>query len=137
MVLRLLLLAVAFAAGLALASFWAGEREPVRVESPPIVRQNDPERGSPPVAWLSGRIVAVTDERVILQEGEDGPTVRLRRFAEGATSFHRLRDGKWRDMPPAEASATGGRTACIESLFDSGEFLALRVFLDSSCSPLP
>lgn len=138
MILRLALLAAAFGAGALLGASWTDGDRPVRdgEARSPVVKQNDPDPGAPPVVWLSGRLVAVTEERVLLQEG-DGPTVRLRRFAEGATSFHRLDGGAWREIAPARASAAGGSRACIEALLDDGDFLALRVFLGASCSPAP
>ncbi len=136
MVGRILLMAVAFAAGAFVALNWLDSEEPEVTGATPRVEQRDPAPGDPPVVWVSGTLTAVTDARLEVQEGE-GPTIRMERFAAGATSFQRLRGGRWRELPEARAEEQVGSPVCVEALHDEGDFLALRVFLDTTCSPRP
>jgi hypothetical protein len=60
----------------------------------------------------------------------------LERLAEGATDFYRLEGEGWRELSPEEVELLEvGERACVEALLDGGTFLALRVFLASSCGP--
>lgn len=114
---------------------WRDARGPtVPVDGVPVVRQNNPDPGSPPILWVSGTIQEISRDRITIQEGS-GPTLDLARFAGGATRFHRLSSGGWLRIPPAVASAAAGEEACIEALLDEGELLAIRVFLEAACSP--
>ncbi|HEX6261967.1 MAG TPA: hypothetical protein VF097_03865 [Actinomycetota bacterium] len=136
MIRRLLWVMVLLAAGAAAGYVWRDARPQAAAprNAPPVVEQNDPDPGGPPVVWLSGTLRDVTEERLTLQEGV-GPTLDLTRFAGGATRFHRLGPGGWARVPREEADAAAGQDACIEALLDQGELLAIRVFLGATCSP--
>jgi len=134
---RLILLALAFAAGAASAYLWLGAPEPAAsFGGVPVVRQNDPAEGTPPVVWVSGRLISVEEGRLTIREGE-GPEIRMRRFAEGATSFHRAEEGEWARLEGPSIASSEGQAACVEALLDESELLALRVFVGAGCSPVP
>lgn len=99
----------------------------------PIVEQEAPGPDDPPVVWITAEIESVSAQEVIVREG-DGPEIRLGRFAAGATRFLRLDGGEW---VRASASPGPGTPVCVEALLDDDRFLALRVFLDATCSPVP
>jgi hypothetical protein len=63
-----------------------------------------------------------------------GPTVTLTRLAEGATSFFRASGGAWHRLA-AQAQVPAGGPACVETLMDGQNLLALRVFLGAGCGP--
>jgi len=135
MIRRLLLVAVLVGAGVAAGYLWRDARAPTPpLGGAPVVQQNHPDPGNPPVLWVSGTIREVARDRITIQEGS-GPTLDLTRFAGGATRFHRLGPGGWLRIPPDEAVAASGEDACIEALMDEGELLAIRVFLQATCSP--
>lgn len=136
MIRRLLWLVILVGAGVGAGYLWRDARTPTPPEGgTPVVQQNDPDPGSPPVVWLSGRIREVAEDRITIQEGA-GPTLDLTRFAGGATSFHRLDVDGWVRLPRVQADAAAvGLDACIEALLDQGEMLAIRVFLEATCSP--
>ncbi len=136
MIGRILVVALAFGAGVLATRTWLDTREASGSGDVPRVEQNDPGRGDPPVVWVSGTVTAITETRLDVREGE-GPTVRMTRFAAGATSFHRLRGGEWREVPTEEVGSPVGRRVCVEALLDDGDVLALRVFLGAACSPRP
>lgn len=134
---RLLLVALAFAAGAGATYLWLDEpRTTASIGGIPVIRQHDPEPGTPPVVWVSGRLVSVEGSRLTVREGE-GPELVMRRFAQGATSFHRLENGAWLRLDAASIGAASGQAACVEALLDDGELLALRVFVGAGCSPVP
>jgi hypothetical protein len=100
-----------------------------------VVDESEPGPGDPPVAWLDGHLAEVGAGRLVLQEGE-GPTIRLERFAEGATKFLVLEPQGWRELGEDEVGAVeAGGDVCVEALLDGRIFFALRVFLGSSCGP--
>jgi hypothetical protein len=135
---RLVLAALLVAVGGALGYLWRDTRGPIGLgDAIPFVRESDPRPGSPPVAWLAGRIREVTGDRILLQEGSGGPTIQLRRFAAGATRVHRLVGTEWREVPRRGLDRAQGTAACVEALMDEGELLAVRVFLRSTCAPIP
>jgi hypothetical protein len=87
------------------------------------------------VVWLDGSLEEVSESQLVIQEGE-GPTLRVERFAAGATSFLRQEDGEWIELGQEEVGAIRpGQPACLESLLDGRTFLALRVFLGADCGP--
>lgn len=138
MIRRLLLAALLVAVGGALGYLWRDTRGPVGLgDVIPFVRESTPRADGPPVVWLAGRIRDAAEDRILLQEGNAGPTLELRRFAGGATRVHRLDGTEWREVPRGDLDRAGGTAACVEALLDEGEFLAVRVFLGSTCAPIP
>lgn len=132
---RLLLVVLLVGGGAAAGYLWRDARAPTPpLGGVPVVQQNHPDPGSPPVLWVSGTIQEIDRDAITIQEGA-GPTLDLTRFAGGATRFHRLGPGGWLRIPPSEADASAGQDACIEALMDEGELLAIRVFLEATCSP--
>jgi hypothetical protein len=116
--------------------------EPIRPVQParsvPPVSQNEPGAGDPPVVWIGGILEAVEQGQLALREGSQGqgPRIRVERLAEGATDFYQLEAEGWRELSPEEVDLIEvGDRACVEALLDGRTFLALRVFLDSSCGP--
>jgi hypothetical protein len=131
---RLFAVIVIAAAGAAGAYVWLDTR--TSEEFPPI-QQEDPAPGSPPVVWVSGTLAEIVPESIEVREG-DGPTVRIQRFAEGATRFFLPAHGEWRPLGDRAVARIGpGREVCVEVLLDDQRMLGLRVFLDTRCAPVP
>jgi hypothetical protein len=104
----------------------------------PPVSQNEPGPGDPPIVWIAGTLEVLERGHLDIREGSEGegPRIRLERLAEGATDFYRLEAGGWRELSAGEADLLEvGTRACVEALLDGRTFLALRVFVDSSCGP--
>ncbi|HEX9823940.1 MAG TPA: hypothetical protein VGB51_06050 [Actinomycetota bacterium] len=99
----------------------------------PVVEQEAPGPDDPPVVWITADVEEVTAREVLVREGE-GPQIRLGRFAAGATRFLRLEGDEW---VRAGSTPGAGTPVCVEALLDDGRFLALRVFLEATCSPVP
>lgn len=121
---------------LAAASCSPGRAPPGRTL--PTVPQNEPGPGDPPIVWIAGILEVLEQGHMAIREGSrgEGPRIRLERLAEGATDFYRLEGEGWRELSPEEVDLLEvGERACVETLLDGGTFLALRVFLDSSCGP--
>jgi hypothetical protein len=85
------------------------------------------------VVWVGGTVSEVASDRIELTE-PSGSVVALRRLAGGATSFYRVSAGRWRRLP-AGSSIGGGSPACVETLMDGTNLLAVRVFLGANCGP--
>jgi hypothetical protein len=91
--------------------------------------------GEPPVVWVSGQLSGVTSRAVSIVEAAGTP-VRLHRLARGATRFYSQTAGAWTLLESADVSLIeAGTAACIESLLDRGDYLALRVFVGAACGP--
>ena len=88
----------------------------------------------PPVVWIGGTVQDVTPDTVRMHEGS-GSLVTLRRLAEGATTFFRLSGDAWEELDPG-AFVAAGEPACVETLMDSTNLLAIRVFLGAGCGPI-
>jgi hypothetical protein len=109
-------------------------------QSLPPVSPNEPGPDDPPVIWIAGTLEAVEGGFLTIREGAEanGPRIRLERLAEGATSFYRLAGHAWQELPEDDAELVDvGERVCVEALLDGQTFLALRVFLGSSCAPGP
>jgi hypothetical protein len=137
--MRLPRLLALFAAALALVAVACRPSEPsARGRTLPTVSQNEPGPGDPPVVWIAGTLEVLEQGHLAVREGSrgEGPRIRLERLAEGATDFYRLEGDGWRELSTEEVDLldVGDRT-CVEALLDGRTFLALRVFLDSSCGP--
>jgi hypothetical protein len=87
----------------------------------------------PPLIWVGGMLVSVGSKRLRIREPV-GSTVTLKRLAGGATSFFRVRAGRWVALAPSERIPTG-QPACVQTLMDGTNLLALRVFVGSDCGP--
>jgi hypothetical protein len=103
---------------------------------PPPPRTPDQNLGSnsPPVVWLGGSLVSVTPDRIGLRQA-DGSDAKLQRLAGSATRFLRVEGDAWKAFVPAGGEAVG-HPACIETLMDGSNLVAIRVFLDSGCGPI-
>jgi hypothetical protein len=74
----------------------------------------------------------VTDRQVVVRETL-GPKVELRRLGQDATVFLQVVGGAWQRVGAPAASP--GTLACVETLLDGQNLLALRVFLGLDCGP--
>ena len=99
---------------------------------PPTPRQSL-GTDSPPVVWLGGTIDRVGDAEVRLHE-DDGSVVHLQRLGAGATRFFRVSGGAWAELA-TQSHVAGGQRACVETLMDGTDLVAIRVFLGSGCGP--
>ncbi len=129
-----------FLAGCPQSSNGAGGRSPVvsggpagsGVPPPPPTPAQSLGASSLPVIWVGGAVVVVTDQEIQLQEGS-GSMVHLGRLARDATAFYRVAGDRWEKL--TEPDATPGEQACVETLLDGSNFLAVRVFLGAGCGP--
>jgi hypothetical protein len=104
----------------------------------PPISQNEPGEGDPPIVWIGGTLEVLEQGQLAIREGTEGqgPRIRLERLAEGATGFYRLEGEAWQELSSEEVDLLQvGERACVEVLLDGRTFLALRVFLGSSCGP--
>jgi len=84
------------------------------------------------VIWVGGIVTAVTDRQLVLEESL-GPRVVLKRLGQDATAFFRAAGDTWERV---DASGVGkGDLACVETLLDGENLLALRVFRGADCGP--
>lgn len=83
--------------------------------------------------WVGGTVDDVSADGITIREAA-GPTVTMTRLAEGATSFFRAAGGAWHRLA-AQAQVPTGGPACVETLMDGQNLLALRVFLGAECGP--
>ena len=89
--------------------------------------------GEPQLVWIGGTLSRVDAAHIVVTEAA-GPVVTLTRLAQGATAFFRASGGAWRrltDQAPVEA----GQLACVQTLMDGSNLLAIRVFLGADCGP--
>jgi hypothetical protein len=89
--------------------------------------------GQAPVVWVGGTLTAVSDQRLVLKESI-GSKVSLKRLGQDATAFYRVAGGSWERVDPPTGVETGDR-ACVETVLDGENLLALRVFLGVECGP--
>jgi hypothetical protein len=99
---------------------------------PPVPQEPGDGSGQAPLAWIGGTILAVSDRQVVIRETL-GPKVELRRLGQDATAFFQVIGGAWQRVE-AGTAARGG-LACVETLLDGRNLLALRVFLGVGCGP--
>ena len=85
------------------------------------------------MVWVGGTVVDLTDRQLLLKEAL-GSKVGLKRLGQDATAFFQVAGGKWERVDPASAVEKGAR-ACVETLMDGQNLLALRVFLGTDCGP--
>jgi hypothetical protein len=86
-----------------------------------------------PVVWVGGILTRVTDRQLVIQESF-GSEVTLVRLGQNATAFLSPVDGAWERVDP-ETGIGRREQACVETLLDGGNLLALRVFLGADCGP--
>ena len=86
------------------------------------------------MVWLGGRIGSVDANRITLRE-DDGSVVSLQRLAKGATGFFRVSGDHWTRLSQS-SPVSPDQAACIETLMDRTNLVAIRVFLDSGCGPI-
>jgi len=89
--------------------------------------------GQPPLIWVGGTLSEVAADGLQVTEGV-GSVVTLKRLARGATVFYRVSGAAWRPLAPV-AKVSAGQLACVETLLDGANLLALRVFLGADCGP--
>ena len=63
-----------------------------------------------------------------------GRSVAMQRLAQGATAFFQISGSAWAQLATAAPVPTG-QPACVETLMDGSNLLALRVFLGADCGP--
>jgi len=84
------------------------------------------------VIWVGGIVTDVTDRQLVLKETL-GPRVILKRLGQDATAFFRPAGDGWERV---DGSGVGnGEQACVETLLDGENLLALRVFRGADCGP--
>jgi hypothetical protein len=99
---------------------------------PPTPRQSlGPNQ--PPVIWVGGELTDVGEDHLEILEAS-GSVVQIRRLGSGATSFFEIVEGRWARLPEGAAPARG-EEACVETLLDGTNMLALRVFVGARCGP--
>jgi hypothetical protein len=103
------------------------------VPPPPATPRQSLGADSPPVVWLGGTIDRVDVSKVRLHE-DDGAVVDLQRLGAGATRFFRVSDGAWAELA-TQSQVDAGQRACVETLMDGTNLVAIRVFLGSGCGP--
>ena len=106
---------------------------PSGVPPVPSLATTDLGPSEPPLIWVGGALVSVSSKRLRIREPV-GSTVTLKRLAGDATSFYRVLGGRWVVLSASERIATG-QPACVQTLMDGTNLLALRVFLGASCGP--
>ena len=82
--------------------------------------------------WVGGTVLELTDRQVLVEETL-GAKVGLKRLGQDATAFYRASGDRWERVDPAEVAI--GDRACVETLLDGQNLLALRVFLGADCGP--
>jgi hypothetical protein len=103
-----------------------------RFPPPPTTPRQSLGPTTPPVSWLSGTLLDATTGSFQLEQG-DGAMVTLQRV--GATKLFRVSGSSWEQLA-AEAGVRTGEAACIETLLDGSNLVALRVFLGAGCGPI-
>lgn len=88
----------------------------------------------PPIVWVGGELIELKNDRLELREAI-GSALTLRRLGGGATSFFRVAAGTWERLDHDPEVETGTK-ACVETLMDGRNLLALRVFLGADCGPV-
>jgi hypothetical protein len=83
---------------------------------------------------VGGELTEVRADRLELREAI-GSVLTLRRLGGGATSFYRATAGSWEQIDRA-SDVEAGMKACVETLIDGQNLLALRVFLGADCGPV-
>jgi hypothetical protein len=97
---------------------------------PPIPSESG--SGQAPVIWVGGTVTDITDRQLALKEAL-GPRVTLKRLGQDATAFFRVAGELWKRVEGSEVGK--GDQACVETLLDGENLLALRVFLGVDCGP--
>jgi hypothetical protein len=100
--------------------------------APPATPEQNLGPGEPPVVWIAGTLTDLTRDRLELREPA-GSVVRLKRLAASATRFFRVSGDAWKTVDAGQVRT--GDPACVETLMDRSNLLALRVFLDAGCGP--
>ncbi len=104
------------------------------VPPPPPTPSQNLGSGSPPVVWLGGTLESIGNDRIVLRQG-DGSQASLQRLADSATKFLRVSGDAWKAFVPPTGGADG-RRACVETLMDGTNLVAIRVFVDVGCGPI-
>jgi hypothetical protein len=99
---------------------------------PALTRQEGGPR-QPPVIWVGGTITDLRADRITVRE-TSGSELTLRRLGRDATAFFRASGGSWRRVASGDG-VRAGEAACVETLMDRTNLLALRVFLGAGCGP--
>ena len=104
-----------------------------RFPPPPPTPAQNLGPNEPPVIWLGGTLVKVGLDHLELLEPA-GSRVSLQRLAGSATSFFVLSGSSWKQL--GSDTRTGpGQAACVETLMDRANLVAIRVFLGAGCGP--
>lgn len=109
------------------------ERRVGRLPPIPTVSSNGSTPSEPPLVWVGGTLSAVRADRLLITDSL-GSSIRLLRLGGGATAFFRVAGARWQRLTDRAPIATGG-LACVETLMDGSNLLALRVFLGADCGP--
>ena len=104
------------------------------VPPPPPTANQNLGSDSPPVVWLGGTLDSIGPDRIVLRQS-DGSEASLQRLAGAATKFLRVSGGEWKSYGPTAGDAEGQR-ACVETLMDGTNLVAIRVFVDVGCGPI-
>jgi hypothetical protein len=104
------------------------------VPPPPATPDQNLGSGSPPVVWLGGTLESIANDHIVLKQG-DGSEASLQRLADSATKFLHVSGDAWKQFVPPAGDANS-RRACIETLMDGTNLVAIRVFVDVGCGPI-
>jgi hypothetical protein len=108
-------------------------RQVGRLPPVPTSDGRGPVANEPPVIWIGGTLSQVDTDRLQVRDSL-GTLITVRRLGAGATAFFSVSGAQWRRLADTAAIEPGG-LACVETLMDGLNLLALRVFLGASCGP--
>jgi hypothetical protein len=109
------------------------ERRVGRLPPFPTTSSQSSTPNEPPLVWVGGTLAEANADRLLVRDSLGSP-IRLLRLAGGATAFFKVVGSRWQRLSEREPIPTGG-LACVETLMDGANLLALRVFLGATCGP--
>jgi hypothetical protein len=131
--MRLRLMAWVLLACVLLGACSKGSGNPARVPPAPPTPKQRLDPSAPPVVYIGGTLTDVAADRVEVRE-PSGRVLAMQRLAQGSTAFFRVSGNAWVQLA-TEAEVPTGQPACVETLMDGSNLLALRVFLGADCGP--
>jgi hypothetical protein len=99
----------------------------------PTSAARSPTPNEPPIIWIGGTLSSIDPSRLQLRDSL-GTLITVRRLGAGATEFFTVSGSQWIKVPDTVPIQPSG-SACVETLMDGSNLLALRVFLGATCGP--